>query len=344
MRQVLTAITLWITASGAFTQQGCKAVPEPSFEGVVGRTAEDSTPSLLQPARPPAGSPNVVYIVLDDTGFGDLGCYGASVSTPNIDSASLAAGPVSSTTSTPKPSAPPRAPRSSPAATAIRRRHEGALRAATRATPTPEAASPPPPPTSPRSSPAGGYSTYAVGKWHLVPREDMAAGRRTHPLAAAQKGFQRLLRLPPLAGPTSIVPELFVLDNHAATSPANATGYHFSEDIAEQADQRCSRGKQEARPRKALLPLPRLRRHPRPHPSPQALHREIRRSRFDDGWDVSSRTPLPPPARARRHSRREPSSRRAIPATPPGPPSSDKERKVYARFMEAYAGFTEHVG
>lgn len=32
-----------------------------------------------------AEKPNVVYIVLDDVGFGDLGCYGSSISTPNMD-------------------------------------------------------------------------------------------------------------------------------------------------------------------------------------------------------------------------------------------------------------------
>ena len=34
-------------------------------------------------ARP--GSPNVLYIVLDDVGFGALGCYGGPIATPNID-------------------------------------------------------------------------------------------------------------------------------------------------------------------------------------------------------------------------------------------------------------------
>lgn len=37
-----------------------------------------------------AGRANVLWVVLDDTGFGQLGCFGSPVSTPNFDS--LAAG------------------------------------------------------------------------------------------------------------------------------------------------------------------------------------------------------------------------------------------------------------
>jgi hypothetical protein len=37
-----------------------------------------------------AGAPNVLVIVLDDTGFGQLGCYGSPIATPNLDA--LAAG------------------------------------------------------------------------------------------------------------------------------------------------------------------------------------------------------------------------------------------------------------
>jgi arylsulfatase len=43
-------------------------------------------------AIPPANAPNVIVILLDDTGWSDLGCYGGEVQTPNIDS--LAAGGV----------------------------------------------------------------------------------------------------------------------------------------------------------------------------------------------------------------------------------------------------------
>ena len=36
-------------------------------------------------ARQAPGAPNVLFIVLDDTGFGQLGCFGAPIDTPNID-------------------------------------------------------------------------------------------------------------------------------------------------------------------------------------------------------------------------------------------------------------------
>jgi arylsulfatase A-like enzyme len=45
---------------------------------------------MSQPAQPPKGAPNVVVILLDDLGFGQFGCYGSDIATPNIDR--LAAG------------------------------------------------------------------------------------------------------------------------------------------------------------------------------------------------------------------------------------------------------------
>ena len=61
-----------------------------AFPGVVGRTTDESSPAWPQPVRSVPGSPNVVLIVLDDTGFGQLGCYGSPIATPNFDA--LAAG------------------------------------------------------------------------------------------------------------------------------------------------------------------------------------------------------------------------------------------------------------
>ena len=60
------------------------------FGGVIGRTAAESTPWYPERPTAPEGAPNVVYIVLDDTGFAHLGCYGSEIETPNMDR--LAAG------------------------------------------------------------------------------------------------------------------------------------------------------------------------------------------------------------------------------------------------------------
>ncbi|MGH7461330.1 MAG: sulfatase-like hydrolase/transferase, partial [Longimicrobiales bacterium] len=55
-----------------------------SFGGSIARTVQQSTP-WWPPARHAAGAPNVVIVVLDDTGFAHLGCYGSTLHTPNID-------------------------------------------------------------------------------------------------------------------------------------------------------------------------------------------------------------------------------------------------------------------
>ena len=58
---------------------------EDDFRGTIGRTFRDSLPSWPQPVQPPSEAPNIVFIVLDDVGFSDLGCYGSEISTPRID-------------------------------------------------------------------------------------------------------------------------------------------------------------------------------------------------------------------------------------------------------------------
>ena len=56
-----------------------------TFPGVIGRTTDESAPAWPKPTRAVPGTPNVLTIVLDDTGFGHLGCYGSPIETPNFD-------------------------------------------------------------------------------------------------------------------------------------------------------------------------------------------------------------------------------------------------------------------
>jgi len=58
------------------------------FTGVIGRTSNESIPAWPVPPDASEGSPNILVIVLDDTGYAQLGCYGGlggRITTPNID-------------------------------------------------------------------------------------------------------------------------------------------------------------------------------------------------------------------------------------------------------------------
>ena len=58
------------------------------FTGVIGKTMQESEPAWPVPATAPEGSANVLIIVLDDTGYAQLGCYGGlggRIETPHMD-------------------------------------------------------------------------------------------------------------------------------------------------------------------------------------------------------------------------------------------------------------------
>jgi hypothetical protein len=56
------------------------------YQGVVGRTLAESKEWWPEPVRPPAGAPNVVWILIDDAGFGASATFGGLIQTPTFDS------------------------------------------------------------------------------------------------------------------------------------------------------------------------------------------------------------------------------------------------------------------
>ncbi len=59
--------------------------PTPPFEGEIATTFAHSTPWWPTANRAPAGSPNIVFVLADDMGWSDPGCFGGEIDTPNID-------------------------------------------------------------------------------------------------------------------------------------------------------------------------------------------------------------------------------------------------------------------
>lgn len=55
------------------------------FKGKIAKSYEASEEWWPTTPKPAAGTPNVVILLLDDTGFGHLGSYGGLIETPNID-------------------------------------------------------------------------------------------------------------------------------------------------------------------------------------------------------------------------------------------------------------------
>jgi arylsulfatase len=59
--------------------------PDPKFTGKIGETFKDSTPSYPQPVKAAKGSPNVLIVLTDDTGFGMASTFGGPAPTPTLD-------------------------------------------------------------------------------------------------------------------------------------------------------------------------------------------------------------------------------------------------------------------
>ena len=55
------------------------------YQGQVGRALAVSKEWWPEPVRPPAGSPNVVWILLDNVGFGASSAFGGAISTPTFE-------------------------------------------------------------------------------------------------------------------------------------------------------------------------------------------------------------------------------------------------------------------
>ena len=305
------------------------------FEGRIGRYHWESEPSWPPEPSPPEGAPNVLLVILDDVGYAQLGCFGSDIATPTFDR--LAAGGLRyanfHTTALCSPTR---------AAVLTGRNHHrvGMGRIIDLATGFPgyDARIPPSCGMLPAMLTPHGYAAYAVGKWHLTPEDEehLGARRDRWPLG---RGFERFYGFFP--GETHQFVPALVHDNHHVEPPAGVDdGYHLTADLVDRTIEFVEdlRNVDVDKPWFTYLATGACH---SPHQSPQEW-RDRYRGHFDRGWDEWRTSAL-----AKQQAEGLMPDHVELSERPDWVPAwddlTDVERRVYARYMEAFAGYLSHT-
>lgn len=279
--------------------------------------------------------PNIVYIVLDDMGFSDLGCYGSEIKTPCIDKLADNGLRYNNFNVTPLCS-PTRA-----CLLTGRNHHSVGMGSIANFDLGPDF-----PNIRGRISSKAAtlgeilndhdYNSYAVGKWHLAPSKEYTPAGPFHnwPL---QKGFHRFYGF--FEGSTNQYHPELIYDNHMIDPPGKLD-YHFSEDMTEQAVQFVT-DHVSAAPEKPFFLYMAFGAQHAPHQVPRSYIDKYKHV-YDKGWDE---------IRKERFQRQKQTG--IIPENTEISPLnegvkaweslSEDEKFVFARFMETYAGFLTHT-
>ncbi len=309
--------------------------PTPEFKGKIGPNYKESTPDFgpALPVTAPAGTPNVLIVVLDDVGYGQLGCYGGPIATPNIDKLA-ASGLRYNNFHTTALCSPSRG-----ALLTGRNHHAIGLAAITEAAtgyPGSFGSIPKSAGTIAETLKQNGYNTMAQGKWHLAPYTAYtAAGPFDRwPLGM---GFEKYYGF--LGGETDQWAPLLAQDNHFIDTPPRP-GYHLTADLCDHviADIRDQQQANTGRPFFTYLALGAA--HAPLHAPKEFIAKY--KGKFDQGWDqvreetferqkklgiIAQDAVLPP----------------ANPGVQAWTELNDNQKKVYCRLQEVFAGFLHHT-
>lgn len=305
------------------------------FTGTVGRTMAETHYQYHNINTDPKNAPNVIYILLDDMGFAQLGCYGSSIDTPNIDklaenglrynnfhtTAVCSATRASLLTGTNHHTA---------GCASLIEMSTGCDNNLNGTALKPEYA------TVAEVLKEYGYATFCTGKWHLSADQCAAGPVDGWPL---QKGFDRYYGF--LHGENDQYHPHLIRDNTRAPQPKSVEeGYHFSEDIVDNAIDYLFEHHMNFPEKPFFLYLAFGAMHT-PHHAPKE-YIERYKGKFDEGWDVVRRQWFENqkkmgviPQNAELTEKNE--------YVRDWDDCTEKEKKVYAREMEAFAGMLTHT-
>jgi arylsulfatase len=333
--------------AGQQQQASAKGPSVPGFNGVIKLDIRDSkedwTP--FTPKKAPAGAPNFLFILYDDTGQAAWSTYGGRINMPTLDK--LAANGLTYTQwHTTALCSPTRS-----TILTGRNHHLNGMAAITEAAtgfPGANGRIPEQTATVAQILQDGGWSTFWIGKNHNVAEQDVASGatRKQWPL---QKGFDRYYGF--LGGETNQWYPDLVEDNHFTEQPYTPEqGYHLSKDLADRAIQML-RDQKATNPSRPWFMWFNPGANHAPHHAPKDYIAKYR-GKFDDGYEAyrtwvlkrmiakgilpegTKLTPLNPLAQDV--------------ANPgdnvrPWDSLSPKEKKLFSRLAEVYAGYSEYT-
>lgn len=319
----------------------------PGFNGKIELDVRDSEPDWTPfvPQAPREGSPNILFILYDDTGLASWSPYGGRINMPTLDS--IAADGLTFTQwHTTALCSPTRS-----TLLTGRNHHLNGMAAITEASngfPGASGRFPDQVTTIAEVLRDSGYSTFWIGKNHNVPEQDVASGasRSQWP---TQMGFDRFYGF--LGGETNNwFPDL-TEDNHFIDQPYGPEdGYHLSKDLADQAitmlrDQRATN------PSKPWYMWYNPGANHAPHHAPQE-YADKYAGMFDDGYDAYRawateqmiKKGILPEGTVNTAINPIPDDQ-ANPADAVRPWDSlnDEEKRLFSRMAEVYAGFSEYT-
>ena len=331
MKKILLVLGFSLPIVLAGTQVSAQAPAQP-YKGVVGKTLADSKEWWPEPVKAPAGAPNVVWILLDDVGFGAAHPFGGLIGTPVFDS--LAANGLRYTNfHTAGICAPTRA------ALLTGRNHHSVHEGGFSHTilsagfPGYDGRVPSSKGTIAEILRENGYNTFAVGKYGVTPDEE-ATDAGPFDRWPSGKGFDHFFGF--LGSQTDQYKPDLVEDNAHVTPD----GRNLNEQITDKAISYIGRQKKAAPDKPFFL-----------YYAPGATHAPHQvdtfwsnkyKGQFDEGWDVYREKVIANqkklgiiPANAQLPARNE--NIQAWKSL------SADQKKLYARFMEVYAGYLTYI-
>ncbi|ADQ79747.1 sulfatase [Paludibacter propionicigenes WB4] len=325
---VLTTLT--VAASGSIAYTNAQNVQP--YQGKIGRTLAESKEWWPEPVKAPKGAPNVVWILLDDVGYGAISSFGGLIRTPTLDS--LANNGLKYTNfHTCAISAPTRA-------ALLTGRNSASVHVSGFSHTVMSAGFPGWDGKIPSSAGTiaeilreNGYNTYAVGKYGVTPDED-ATDAGPFDRWPTGKGFDHFFGF--LGSQTDQYSPDLVEDQWHVTPD----GRHLSEQITDKAISYIDRQKKAAPDKPFFL-----------YYAPGAVHAPHQvdkfwsdqyKGKFDKGWDVYRKEVFD-----RQKKLGVIPANAVLPDRNPNIKAWDKltpdEQKLYTRFIEVYAGYLTYT-